>query len=339
MEQKIFRMLGDSLSNQPRVSIIISAKNEEKRIGPTLKSIENLDYSNYEVILVDGGSTDRTIEIAEEENVQILRQKDSTPGEGRNTGIRNSQSSIIAVLDGDCIPRKDWLKNGVRLIDREKNVGGIGGPRVASCYGNSKSRRYLDVISTRFASFGSPVFARPEFQKEVTNLGGVGIYVREALERSGLYSEDLRFCEDVDLDFRIRDAGYRLLYSPNVVVEHNWKVDSFRKLFRHMFAYGQGRANASKKCHSLFSFFHIIPSSIFLFGAMLLLSSIIFGGILGYVLVSLIGGYLLLTLLASLAVAREFRDKKTSFVAPLGYFATHFGYAIGFLFGLIAKVK
>ena len=227
-------MLEDSISNHPKVSVIISAKNEEERIRLTLESVQNLDYSNYEVILVDGGSTDRTVEVAkEQEKVKILCQRDSTPGEGRNTGIRNSQSPFVAVLDGDCLPRIDWLKNALNLMEKE-NVGGVGGPRVSSCRGNLMSRKSLDVLSTRFASFGSPVFARPKYSKEVTNLGGVGVYTREALEKSGLYSKDLRFCEDVDLDFRIRALGYRLLYSPHVVVEHNWKVDSFKKLFKEL---------------------------------------------------------------------------------------------------------
>ena len=332
-------MLEDSLSNQPKVSVIISAKNEEERIGLTLKAVQNLDYSNYEVIFVDGGSTDNTVEKAKEmENVKIFWQEDSTPGEGRNTGIRNSQSPFVAVLDGDCIPRTDWLKNALSLMKKE-NVGGVGGPRVSSCYGNLMSRIYLDVLSTRFASFGSPVFARPKNSKEVTNLGGVGVYAREALEKSGLYSEDLRFCEDVDLDFRIRASGYRLIYSPNVVVEHNWKVDSSKKLFKHMFLYGNGRAKAGKMCHSLFSIFHTIPSCMFLFGAMLLLSSIIFGGIFSYALIFFIAIYLSLTLLASIAATLEFRDKIILVFAPLCYFATHFGYAIGFLVGLVTKVK
>ena len=160
------RTVNKSGRNQPKVSIIISTKNEENNIGNTLQSLEKLDYSNYDVILVDGGSTDRTIEIAKQyENLKIFQQIDSTPGEGRNTGIRSSSSDIVGILDGDCIPKADWLKNAVSLLQKE-NIGGVSGPRISSCYGNSKSRRLLDALSTSFASFGSPVFSRPKDQKE-----------------------------------------------------------------------------------------------------------------------------------------------------------------------------
>lgn len=322
----------------PEVSVIIAVKNEERTIESTIESVLKIDYPDYDVILVDGGSRDRTMFIAKQNGIKVIQTKDSTPGQGRNAGIRNSSREIIAFVDGDCyVARKDWLRNAAALL-RQEDVGGVSGPIISSYKGTYLSRALLNVLSTFFASAGSPLFARFEKQREVRSIPSCNaVYRREALETAGLYSEDLRFCEDADLNYRMRKAGYRLIYSPNVIVEHDWKVHSPTSFFHYMLRYGAGRAIASRKYRYLFSPFYAVPSVAFLCVFFLLLLSFIYGGLFMYLTGLLFSLYGIMTLISAFLAAHRFKDIKMVVVAPVAYVITHIGYAIGFISGMITR--
>jgi len=330
----------------PKVSIIIPVKNEERTIARTINSVLRIDYSDYEIVLVDGGSKDQTLSIVEQikgnlhlsqNKLRIIKTNDSTPSQGRNAGIQNSSGEIVAFVDGDCSVEKDWLKNAVALLKQE-GVGGVGGPVISCKKGAYLSRALLDISSTFLASANSTLFARHSSIVEVKNIPSCNaVYRREAVEKAGLYSKDLRFCEDVDLNYKIKKSGYRLLYSSDVVVEHDWKARTFGSLFRFMFGYGAGRAVASRKYHHLFSLFYAVPSIALLGLFSLLLLSFICRGIFPYVLGFLVCSYGILVLTSACLVAHRFADRKMAVLAPVAYVITHFGYAIGFIWGLIKE--
>jgi cellulose synthase/poly-beta-1,6-N-acetylglucosamine synthase-like glycosyltransferase len=321
----------------PKVSIVMAVKNEERTIARAIESILNLDYPNCEIILVDGGSTDQTVSIAKRNGITVIQTKDSTPGQGRNMGIKHSSGEIVAFLDGDCYARKDWLKNAV-LILKQDGVGGVGGKIVSSSRGSYLSRSILDALSSPLVNASSTLFARYRKLKEVKNIPSCNaIYRREALEKVGFYREDLRFCEDVDLNHRIRAAGYRIFYSPDVAVEHDWKVHSFKSLFRHMLRYGFGRACASRKCRYLFSPFYTVPSVALISLIVLLLFYFTYGGIFMFVTQLLIVAYVLLVLASACLVTYHFKDLRLLVIAPIAYVVTHVGYAIGFIHGLVKR--
>ena len=178
----------------PCVSIVVPVKNEGKRINETLESLAKIDYPCYEVIIVDGGSTDDTINIAKKFPFKIVQTSDSTPGQGRNIGIKNSLGEVIAFTDGDCMPEKNWLKNAVSHL-KFKDVGGVGGPMTTCDKSSYKSKTILNVLSTFFANAGSTNFVRYKELRAVKNIPSCNaIYHRRVLEEAGLFSDDLRFC-------------------------------------------------------------------------------------------------------------------------------------------------
>lgn len=99
----------------PFVSVIIPTLNEERYIGKCLESIFNLDYpkNRYEIILVDNGSKDRTIEITKKFNAKIIKRKSLTIGTLRNIGARDARGSILAFIDADCIADRNWIKRAI----------------------------------------------------------------------------------------------------------------------------------------------------------------------------------------------------------------------------------
>jgi len=322
----------------PKVSVILTVKNEERTIGRAIESVLGIDYPDYEVIVVDTGSEDQTVRIAKQYGIKTIQVNASTPGIGRNVGIKNSSGEIVAFVDGDCyVSRKDWLKTAVGLL-RQKNIGGVSGPVISSSQSTYMSKVLLDVFSTFFAGAGSASFSRYKKQKELKSLPSANaVYRREALEKVGLFSEDLSFCEDTDLSYRIQKAGYRLIYSPDTVVEHDWKVYSFTSLFNHMLKYGAGRAVAGKRYHYLFSFFHTVPSFALICLSLLLILSFLYNGPFMLATVLLVGSYGASALVSALLAAYQFRDMKMLAIAPLTYILVHTGYAIGFISGLFSR--
>jgi len=322
----------------PHVSIIVTVKNEEKKLKETLEALTRIDYPSYEVVLVDGGSNDGTINIAEKFPIKTIQASDSNPGQGRNIGVENSSGEVIAFIDGDCVPERDWLRKSVESL-KCKGVGGVGGPMVPYEKSNHLSKTILNALSTIFANAGSTNFARYKKSKVVKNIPSCNaIYRREILEEARLFSDDLKYCEDVDLNYKIRKKGYCVMYSPDLAVKHNWKVDSFFSLFQFMLKYGAGRAIASRKYRHLASLLHVLPSVCLIF-ILSLFAGAAFVNFFGLLAELLIFSYLILSFFFGLLCFYRFHDTKIILVAPITYIITHVGYALGYILGLILEEK
>ena len=105
----------------PKVSIIIRTKNEERWIGSCLKAIHKQTYQNYEIILVDNESTDSTVRRAREfEIIKIVTISDYLPGKALNEGIKYANGKYIVCISGHCIPVDDyWLENLIKAIEQD----------------------------------------------------------------------------------------------------------------------------------------------------------------------------------------------------------------------------
>jgi len=125
------------------VSIIIRTKNEERWIALCLKEIFSQDYEEFEVILVDSGSTDKTILKAKNFAVKILEIDDYLPGKALNHGIRASKGEFLCFISGHCIPVTDkWLSNLVRNFD-DKSIAGVYGRQEPLMHTNDFDKRDL----------------------------------------------------------------------------------------------------------------------------------------------------------------------------------------------------
>lgn len=102
------------------LSIIIISKNEEKYIGKLLKSIKDQEFKDYEIIVSDAGSTDKTIEIAKKFKCKIV--KGGLPSIGRNNGAKNSKGNILLFLDSDVVLPKGFLKENLKEFNEKRLV-------------------------------------------------------------------------------------------------------------------------------------------------------------------------------------------------------------------------
>ncbi len=195
-----------------RASIIIPAYNAQKTLPECLVACLGQNYPDFEVIVVDDGSTDGTSAVAQQfETVLYHRQTNGGPSSARNTGARLASGEILVYTDADCVPHADWLK---RLAGGfEEGIVAVGGTYAIANPSSRLARVVQAEIAARHRQFGS----------EVDFLGSFNVaYRREAFEAAGGFDESYRQAsgEDNDLAYRLADFGGRLAFTPTAIVAH-----------------------------------------------------------------------------------------------------------------------
>lgn len=220
------------------ISVIVPVKNGESRIENCLKSIFNQTFAPLEVLIVDGHSTDKTVDIAKKFPVKIVYEDYQTVGGARKVGVEHSRGYYVAFTDADCIPKQDWLENLVNKFD--DNIVGVGGAIVNIGDGIwAKSIAFaLDSFLGSANSVQDRVF---NHQKYVNSISGCNSsYRRSDLIKIGNYNPNLAFNEDTELNKRLLNLG-SILYTPDAAIYH--KQDRGLKDFsKRIFLFGKARA-------------------------------------------------------------------------------------------------
>lgn len=191
-------------------SIIIPAKNEEANIGRCLDSISSIDWpvEQYEVIVVDNGSSDRTAEIAQEKGAKVFVKTELTISGLRNFGAGAGTGEILAFLDADCTVTCSWLKVAAPYLQRTGVV----------CFG---SPPVVPEDATWVPKAWFAVRRKSEDAAETDWLESMNMFVRrEPFLACGGFDETLITCEDYDLSLRLRAYGAIIADSSLVAVHH-----------------------------------------------------------------------------------------------------------------------
>lgn len=198
-----------------KVSIVIPALNEEKYIRKTLEAVTNLDYPDYEIFVVDNGSTDTTGEIVRSfPRVQLIQIPERGLTKAREAGRRAATGEIIAQLDADSTPPKEWLTKGTAYFKNSKVVA-VSGPYLYEG-GPWWFKSVAFVVQVIFYS-ATNILMR--MLRSGAVLIGSNVFVRAStLEAIGGYDTSIAFYgEDSDTARKVSKLG-RVHYAPRLYI-------------------------------------------------------------------------------------------------------------------------
>jgi glycosyltransferase involved in cell wall biosynthesis len=213
---------------RPTVSIIIKAFNEERHISGAIESaLAALGGIDGEVILADGASTDRTIAIAKKYPIKIVRLDravDRSCGAGAQLGFQYSGGEFLCLMDGDMRLHRRFLAAGMRYLQDNPTVAGVGGTVINR-----------DVINLEYLQ-RLRRFDPDQRPGPVARLGGCGLYRRAAIHSIGyLTDRNLHGGEELELAARLQAAGWTLARIDCLAVEHYCHTaNAYRLLLRRM---------------------------------------------------------------------------------------------------------
>lgn len=227
-------------------SIIIPALNSAETISYCLSSIFSGNSSNesFEVLIVDGGSKDKTLEIARKYPVKVLICKEKGIGPARNLGLREAKGEIVCYTDSDCVVEKIWLSKIAIFLRENPEVDGVGGLVLSYNEGATKLQELSGKVFV-----GSQSFPKHETRTKMGSFYGVLMdancaYRKRVLLEAGGFPEPIGLGHE--LSWKLTGDGKVLVFNPGMKVFHIFP-NTLRGLFRQQFRWGMYMSVLEKK--------------------------------------------------------------------------------------------
>ncbi len=236
------------LERYPRVSVVVCSYNAERTMEACLASLEKLNYPDYEVIVVNDGSTDRTLEISQRfPYCRIISQPNKGLSVARNVGADAATGEIVAYTDSDCVADPDWLAYLVAKMEAAQLMA-CGGP-------NFPPPENSLVPAAVAVSPGGPTHVLLSDDVAEHIAGCNMAFRRDVLLRMGGFDPIYRAAgDDVDICWRFQDAGYTIGFSPAAVVWH-FRRNTVKAYFGQQRGYGKAEALVYSKHPFRFNLF------------------------------------------------------------------------------------
>jgi Predicted glycosyltransferases len=234
----------------PLVSLVILNWNGKECIDECLESVLKTDYKNIEIIVVDNGSTDDSLErIKKRPQVKILALKENLGyAAGNNAGFKQAMGDFVATLNNDVIVEPDWLKQPLELFKKFSSIGIIACRQmnyqkrdIIDClYGYPKKSLIFAPMGSRKRLCNNELFMQPGI---VISAGGASALYRKRLltELNGFDEHYYSFHEESDLCMRAFLLGWKSAYSPSAVVYHKGSFSYSRTKAKWAFYHERNR--------------------------------------------------------------------------------------------------
>lgn len=210
-----------------KVTVIIPTVNKKELLKSCLRSLKLQTFKDFEVIVIDNGSTDGTVSMLQQDfsEVKIIKNSSNRGFVAVNQGIKQANSEFVALLNNDAVAKEDWLEEFVKGLERNPKAG----------FAASKILKFdkvtIDSVGDGFNlnimggyALGSGEQDKEEFNQErycFSASGGAAIYRKETFKKVGLFDERFfAYFEDIDFGFRANYLGFKCIYLPKAIVYH-----------------------------------------------------------------------------------------------------------------------
>jgi glycosyltransferase involved in cell wall biosynthesis len=332
------------MTNSPLVSIIIPCYNEERYISHCLDSIISTNYSTdlLEIIIVDGMSNDNTREILTKYRrkynfIKVVDNPQRIKPHALNLGIHSARGKTIIRMDAHATYEPDYITNSLKYLEEFKadNVGGIR--KTVPGSDSRMARAIAHLISHPFAAGNATYRTGSGKVKWVDTVFG-GCYRREVFDRIGFFNEALIRGQDREFNVRLLRNGGKILFAPDIVC-HYFARSSLVSYLKWIYVCGLTPFYITRITNSIiFSWRNLVPLAFVIslcgsFGFSSLYHSVLslFFGILTIYFIAAIG--------ASVPIARKEKDIYFLANMPFLFLATHIGYGLGSLVGLVKPIR
>lgn len=327
--------MGGEAADRPaavEVSVLIPILNEELYIRDAVERMQAQDFEGgFELIFIDGGSTDRTREIVAElaerdPRIRLFDNPQRRTPQALNIGLKQARGSLIARMDAHTYYPACYLSAGARRLARG-DVDWVSGPQLATGVDKWSSRVALALSSP--LGTGGAGFRRRQVEEVEVDSGFTGLWRRDVLERYGGWDERWPVDQDYELAARMRADGRQIVCIPEMAAEYIPR-NSLKRLAKQYWTYGRYRVKTSVAHPRSMRRSHVLPPGLAL--------AVLFSAIAPRPLRGLarlgVGIYLLALVYATLDVAEPGRRRDAA-TLPLVFSCMHLAAGFGFLAGCV----
>ena len=313
------------------VSVLVPMLNEAASLQETIDSLVAQDYQgDIEFILVDGGSTDGTVELireveSEDHRFNVLDNPARVTPAALNLALNAARGEIVARMDCHNIYPPNYLRSGIERLTRG-DVASVSGPALPSA--ESPWSRRVALALRSWLGTGDAAFRHPIDAEIEVDSGFSGVWLQSTLSNHGGWDEDTYPNEDAELAARIRASGDRIVCIPEMAARYIPR-DSLSGLARQYWRYGQFRARTAVRQPNSLRRSHVLAPSLALalVAAPLplrMISAAARGGLMAYLATNF--------LVSASKLKSGGRDALT---LPLIFATMHLTWGFGFLRGMI----
>lgn len=230
----------------PRVSFVIPTRNSERTLGTCLSSIVAQDYPDLEVIVVDNGSYDRTIEIAKQYTDKIYYD-DGNLGSVRQAGIEKMTGEVLGSFDSDIeLPHPKWLYHAVQYFNYDETTGSVWPLNVPPPNSSLRARLYWNLWQTI-------ILDRIEKNRGVHG-GGNSLFLKACIDDIGGIKREVHWGEDLDVAQKIKQRGYKVIFITDPIYHDTDMTASLKQFVKKQRLAAQAFENTSSEPSSFSSY-------------------------------------------------------------------------------------
>ncbi|GGE09783.1 hypothetical protein GCM10011571_08870 [Marinithermofilum abyssi] len=312
---------------------MLVVRNEENHIENLLEAILNQDFpqSKYEVIVVDGESTDRTPEIVQQiqerypDRIRFLHNPRKTLATGWNIGIQHANGEYVIRVDGHSQIPQNFLSRTYEVAQRVPDASCVGG--VVETIGTGFWGEVNAYVYSHPFGVGNSKFRTTKREWEgFVDTVPYAAYKRQVFDEVGYFDENLKRNEDLEMHARIRNQGGSFFLSTRIRSTY-YVRNTLPAFLKKSFGDGKWTMVASKRGVGVLRWRHLIPFMVVLLSALMTVGSF-FSPLIGTMFLGLIGAYLLLLVCSSWGITKQ-KGWKYFFPCMLSFFLLHFSRGFG----------